>query len=454
MHKDPVVHKDPAVVGGHRDPARRPDPVRRSIETLHEIELRRRWIHDHPGTSEHEYAKWKAEAEKTASPTHENEYVRWAEEAGRETAQAERQADQDQHIAAAIRDAERAARVPEALFAGGMWVEDPGGGEHFVWESLRIWNALNEVADFARESQGAAINAVPDGLPAVEAEARRSARDLREFFIVTSEAAFSALKDTAAKSMTLEPGVDAERSYLNRLANLSRAIDAWHAAVSREARPADSVLAPLAGAGEKALTEVRDIHRALVSAIKARGDALPDVLAAGIPLRLSALSAELGRQFASRSADPQISFMYARVGEDPRSTTNMMDWPEPLLIAARSNPEALAGDIERLLLGATRDEQLDKSQKQALVEALRAHGGTLPAATARWRQAFDPARRDLAAMQSSVNDIMFTLSAYRDVIARLDLVTEHVLLQPIEALRFSLQQTLQRFQPGPGAARV
>ena len=49
---------------------------------------------------------------------------------------------------------------------------------------------------------------------------------------------------------------------------------------------------------------------------------------------------------------------------------------------------------------------------------------------------------------------MFTLSAYRDVIARLDLVTEHALLQPIEALQFSLQQTLQRFLPLAGPAIV
>lgn len=453
MHRDPVVHKDPVVVGGHRDPVRT-DPVRRSIETVHEIELQRRWIHDHPGTSEHEYAKWKLQAEKTPSATHENEFAGWAEQAGREAAQAERQAERDQRIAAAIREAEGAKPLQQALFAGGVWVKDPGGGEHFIWESLRIWNALNTLADFARESEGAGGNAVPDGLPAAETEVRRSARDLREFFILTSEAAFSALKDTAAKSMTIERGVDAERSYLNRLATLSRAIDAWHAALAREALPADSVLAPLAGASEKALTEMRDIHRALASAIKARGDRLPDVLAAGIPLRLSALSAEIGRQFAARCAYPQISFMYARVGEDPRRTTNQIEWPEHLMIHAQRNPEALAGEIERLLLRAIGDKQLDKGLKQAVGDALKTHGSRLTEATRQWRQAFDPATRDLAKMQSSVNEIMFALSAYRDVIARLDLVTEHALLQPIEALQFSLQQTLQRFLPLAGPAIV
>jgi hypothetical protein len=124
------------------------------------------------------------------------------------------------------------------------------------------------------------------------------------------------------------------------------------------------------------------------------------------------------------------------------------------MIHAQGNPEALAGEIERLLMSAIGDKQLDKSLKRAVGDALKIHGSRLTQATTQWRRAFDPATRDLAKMQSSVNEIMFTLSAYRDVIARLDLVTEHVLLQPIEALQFSLQQTLQRFLPLAGPAIV
>ena len=305
-------------------------------------------------------------------------------------------------------DVEFASRMREAEAAKFDRVADQA---QFVrLEHRQTWDRLAGFTESAREALGVGEGKEIPGLSEAEAMVRRLA---------------STDISRAAEILWAHEGLRFDDHIPQ---DLQKVLKEWRDLLKSEPNPDADRLATKA---EEVRKRLEDALARSEKIIQAHGGNPPPEIGVTPKLMIAALGVEIGRQFASRAGQPEISRMYDRVSEDSRRQVERRLWPPEF----RGKPEALPEIAMDRLKSALRNAPSGSRARQDLKKLMQ----DLP----RVRDAYDKWITKFGVhevMRQTLNEISFYAERFRDAFSELaakDGLSERdrrETLGPIEAL--------------------
>jgi hypothetical protein len=409
-----------------------PEIVKREIvnDPLNDPTLRDRWVTENPGHDPNDYNQWKADAVQAttkASSDGPTEFEQWALKAASDLVDEGLNTIKQLELSEQLRQSEASSATSATSESG-------------------------KIAATLRDAFQAHVTSTPD--PTVWTEAQSSARiwgdNLIGFLDTVSKQAASLINDGAnqVSGSGWGPKTDPLAAWPQPLQELRNAVSGWQTLVASTGCPDRKDLKNKAGTCRDALGKMSDVVDASLSDLAKGALVLPSFTKPfdGLALQFKALGLEISRQLMSRREKPDFAEMFDRTGEFGQRETdassrganvnNVATDPSQLATLAWSTLSATADNIQsdqpnaaKTLRGMLRTDPMASTMVKNINTLEKQFGQDQP---------------DKQKAGAALNEVMFTLTGYRNTIknAKLPDKVTAVCLGPIEALQEYFQNRL------------